>query len=218
MPARYELIAPFYDVVSGEYPVYRTGRTLGIDLLGPPPGSQVLDVGCGTGLNFPALQRHVGSAGVIVGVDRSPAMLTAAARRVRRHGWTNVVLVAADAVETPAGQLAERIVAAGGRAGTDAALATYALSLMPAWERAWATMLALVRPGGRVVVVDMQEPTGAGAAGTALARWACRQGGADITAHPWHALERDCHRVRSARAWGGHIQVRAGTVPGAKGT
>lgn len=123
-------------------------------------------------------------------------------------------------METGADRLAQRIVAAGGRAEADAVLATYALSLMPGWEQAWATALALIRPGGRVAVVDMGDPQGRATVFGPLARLACRLGGADITARPWRAVERDGSDLRCAEAWGGHLQARAARVlaPGPSGT
>lgn len=38
-----------YDIVSGERPVYRAGRVLGVERAQLRPGARVLDVGCGTG-------------------------------------------------------------------------------------------------------------------------------------------------------------------------
>ncbi len=206
----YRTLAPFYDLLSGEYPVYRAGRTLGIDLLGLEAGAQVLDVGCGTGLNFALLQRRIRPGGTIVGLDRSSGMLARARRKARRKGWSNIILIQADATTMSPAAISERIVAAGGREFSDAALATYSLSLMAEWESAWSAMTRLVRPGGGLGVVDMQEPTGRFSVLAPLARAACRLGGSDITAHPWRAVERDCTGVTAASARGEHLQVRVG--------
>ena len=55
----------------------------------------MLDVGCGTGLCLPLLQRKVGPTGTIVGIDASEQMLEVAGDRVAEHGWDNVHLIAA---------------------------------------------------------------------------------------------------------------------------
>jgi len=60
-------------------------------------GDLVVDIGCGTGLNFPWLQEAVGPQGRIIGVDLTDAMLEQARLRVAKAGWKNVELVQADA-------------------------------------------------------------------------------------------------------------------------
>lgn len=200
---RYRLAAPGYDLLSGEA-VYRAGRRLGVAGLDLAPGAVVLDVGCGTGLNFPLLQAAVGPTGRVVGLDASAAMLRQAARRCRREGWTNVDLVLADARSVDPGAL----VARAGRPA-HAALASYALSLMPNWPAAWRTMVAATTAEARLAVVDMARPR-AGAAARSLAALACWLGGADLEAHPWTAVEQQCVDVATASAWAGHLQVRSG--------
>ncbi|MFF0461409.1 class I SAM-dependent methyltransferase [Streptomyces mexicanus] len=54
-----------------------------VTALGLRPGDRVLDAGCGTGRALPALRAAVGAAGVVVGVDLTPAMLQAAVRAGR---------------------------------------------------------------------------------------------------------------------------------------
>ncbi|GAB3550642.1 hypothetical protein GCM10027404_18240 [Arthrobacter tumbae] len=171
-----------------------------------------MDIGCGTGLNFPLLQEKISPSGTIVGIDRSAAMLKQARRRAERSGWQNVILIEADATSLTPAEVAVSITAAGGRALSDAVLATYALSLMPDWERSWLNMRRLLKPGGRTGVVDMQRPVGRYSVLTPLALLACRLGGADIDAHPWTAVERDCNDVASSSARGGHLQIRVGTT------
>lgn len=201
VPAKYTVAARFYDVLSLEWPVYRAGRVSAIGAMGLRPGMRVLDLGCGTGLNHPLLHDAIGPAGTIVGVDSSSQMLAQARRRASRHGWRNVELLQADMTQVTWLDIA------------DAVIATYALSLVPAWERAWTRAVEATRPGGRMAVVDMQLPVGAARVAAPLARLACAVGGADINAHPWTALERDCIDVTAVSLRGGHVQVRAGTRP-----
>ncbi|WP_426975425.1 class I SAM-dependent methyltransferase [Pseudarthrobacter sp. O4] len=210
IPERYSIFAPLYDVLSAEFPIYRAGRVLGIAAMAPRMGDQVLDVGCGTGLNFPLLQAGIGETGTIVGLDSSADMLRQARRRATKRGWNNVILLQSDAATLDPAEVAARVTAAGGQDRSDAAIASYALSLMPQWPRAWDNMRALCRPGAMLSVVDMQDPVGAAALFTPLARLACRLGGADIAARPWQAVERDCTGVLRATARGGHLQIRAG--------
>lgn len=201
---RYTRFAPVYDVMSGE-PVYRAGRVAGIRGLRLRPGDTVIDVGCGTGLNFTRLQAAVGPTGTVVGVDLSGQMLDQARRRSRRHGWRNVDLVQADA-----GDLAAAAVVAGGP--VDAVLFTYALSLMPDWPDAWRRATGLAGEGARVSVVDLALPVGRARLLSPLARLACALGGADIGAHPWSLVERETVDRQAWSLRGGHVQVRAGTL------
>lgn len=205
--ARYRRLAPHYDRWSGE-PVYCAGRELAFAALDLRAGDTVLDLGCGTGLNFAGLQRMIGPSGRIIGLDASSAMLERAGSRTERHRWSNVELIVADA-----GATATSDMLAGRFGQLDAAVTSYALSLIPEWLDAWALMLELVRPGGRLAVVDMARPAGAARVFSPLARAACTLGGADIDAHPWAALESDCDDVVRRSAWGGHIQIAVGTRP-----
>ncbi|KAB1142350.1 methyltransferase domain-containing protein [Streptomyces luteolifulvus] len=59
------------------------------------PEQRVLDAGCGSGRALPALRAQVGTEGVVLGADLTPAMLTAAAR----EGRTGLLL--ADACRLP---------------------------------------------------------------------------------------------------------------------
>jgi demethylmenaquinone methyltransferase/2-methoxy-6-polyprenyl-1,4-benzoquinol methylase len=106
--------------------------------LAPRPRDVVLDVGCGTGLNFKALREAIGPHGTLIGIELSPKMLDVARRRVEQHGWTNVHLVQSDVAEAEV------------PAAADAALlcAVHDVMRSPAALR---NVLAHLRGGARVV-------------------------------------------------------------------
>jgi demethylmenaquinone methyltransferase/2-methoxy-6-polyprenyl-1,4-benzoquinol methylase len=205
--SRYTHSASWYDKVSAE-PIYRVGRERAIPALHLQEGSRVLDIGCGTGLNFPLLLAAVGRSGQVVGVDRSREMLEVARRKTIQTPPGNVALVEADAEHL------DHVAAGldGSGATFDAVLFTYSLSLMGNWEAAWRQATSLVRPGGRAGIVDMGLPHGWARLLDPAARLACLLGGADINARPWTLLERTAHDVQSWSFRGGHVQVRAGTL------
>ncbi|GAA4150443.1 methyltransferase domain-containing protein [Leifsonia shinshuensis] len=146
----YRRRAAHYDVVSRLYltPGYPQGsqRRRAVEELRLRPGDTVVEVACGTGLNFPLLEDAVGPRGRIVGVDLTDAMLDRARRRVRSHGWRNVALVQADAVDFRFPE------------GVDAILSTYALTQVPECGAVIAHGAAALAEGGRWGVLDLKAP------------------------------------------------------------
>lgn len=214
---RYSAGARWYDVLSGERLVYRAGRQAGITLLAPRSGDVIIDLGCGTGLNFALLLEATAPSGVVIGVDRSAEMLAMAERRVDREGWGDRVrLIRADAAELRSDEVARAVTAlrGDGDGRADALLATYSLSVIDEREEAWRRARACLRPGARACIVDMQPPHGFWRVLSPLARLACATGGADIAARPWRMLESDAvvpSSVRHTERKGGHIVVVAAT-------
>lgn len=71
-----------YDAFTREYPIYQeTSRDL-IALATPAPDAAVLDLACGTGATTREILAVLGPDGTVIGVDKSAAMLTAAASSV----------------------------------------------------------------------------------------------------------------------------------------
>jgi demethylmenaquinone methyltransferase/2-methoxy-6-polyprenyl-1,4-benzoquinol methylase len=146
----YRKSARHYDVTSRLYPVpgypQRAQRLRAVKALRLHPGDSVIDVACGTGLNFPLLQQEVGPGGRIIGVDLTDAMLAQAQDRIAANGWSNVSLVQADAAgfEFPA--------------EVSAILSTYAMTQVPECADVIAHGAKALCPGGRWVVLDLKVP------------------------------------------------------------
>jgi len=146
----YRKKAKHYDITSRLYPVpgypQRTQRLRAVHALALRPGDTVVDMACGTGLNFPLLEKAVGPGGRIVGVDLTDAMLARAQDRIETNGWSNISLVQADAAEFDF------------PAQVDAILSTYALTQVPECAEVIAHGAAALSAGGRWVVLDLKVP------------------------------------------------------------
>ncbi|HTF54435.1 MAG TPA: methyltransferase domain-containing protein [Pseudonocardia sp.] len=90
MPQAYLSLAEDYQRRATLFPGWRERL---VEQLAPRPGDVVIDVGCGPGLNFTALQTHLGPTGRIIGIDESPQLLAVAAHQATRHGWDNIELI-----------------------------------------------------------------------------------------------------------------------------
>jgi ubiquinone/menaquinone biosynthesis C-methylase UbiE len=121
-------------------------RRRAVKLLGLQPNSEVLEIGCGTGLNFGyVLDELEAGAGRLTGLDFSGDMLRRAERRTAARGWHNVELLQADATQLALGRQ------------FDAILFAYSLTMIPDWEGALDRAVAHLRVGGRLVVLDFGQ-------------------------------------------------------------
>ena len=131
--------------------LYRIGdavrrRRLVRAALAAEPGERILDVGCGPGFYCAELVTEVGPEGFIVGVDASSQMLSLAARRCEGHA--NVALKQADVTSLPVDS-----------SGFDAALCVQVLEYVRDVAPVLAELYRAVRPGGRVVIWDVDWAT-----------------------------------------------------------
>jgi ubiquinone/menaquinone biosynthesis C-methylase UbiE len=111
-------------------------------------GATVVEIGCGTGINFGLLRDAVGDGGRIIGVDLTRSMLDLAAERIRRKGWRNVELVHSDASSYAFPKEIRGI------------LSTFALTLVPEYDQVIERGARALAPGGRWVVADLKWPKG----------------------------------------------------------
>ena len=146
----YRKKARHYDITSRLQPVpgypQRAQRLRAVRALGLRAGDSVVDIACGTGLNFPLIEEVIGPEGRIVGVDLTDAMLARAEDRVAKNGWRNVSLVQADAAEFEF------------PFGIDAILSTYALTQVPECAQVIARGATALHAGGSWVVLDLKVP------------------------------------------------------------
>ena len=133
--AAYARWAPIYDLTFTL--VMRPGR-LAAAAAASKPGGHVLDVGVGTGLELPMIDR----ATRVTGVDLSRPMLERARERVRRLGLANVDgLVVMDAMRL-----------AFPDACFDALLAPYVLTVVPDPQASLDEWARVLKPGGELVL------------------------------------------------------------------
>jgi demethylmenaquinone methyltransferase/2-methoxy-6-polyprenyl-1,4-benzoquinol methylase len=122
-------------------------RQLVVEALQLKPGDTVLELACGTGINFPLYQKRIGSEGKIIGVDITDAMLERAQKRVAKNGWENVSLIQHDAAtyRNPS--------------SVNAIISTYALSIFPGFDQVLNNLSASLLPGGRLALLELQIPS-----------------------------------------------------------
>jgi demethylmenaquinone methyltransferase/2-methoxy-6-polyprenyl-1,4-benzoquinol methylase len=141
----YGLVARIYDLRVG---VFLRWRKPAVKALRLRQGDKVLDLACGTGLNFRHIIDRIGPEGRIVGADCTRAMLRQAGRKLASHRWGGVTLVEGDATSLP---LASD--------SCDGVLCSYAMAIIPDYRRAVVEAVRVLKPGGRLVLLEPKRGT-----------------------------------------------------------
>ncbi|MEA2153240.1 MAG: demethylmenaquinone methyltransferase / 2-methoxy-6-polyprenyl,4-benzoquinol methylase [Solirubrobacteraceae bacterium] len=159
-PGRLEAaqVRAMFDGIAGVYDLLNTAMTAGLhhrwraraaDLAGVGRGSRVLDVATGTGDLAIELAGRVAPDGEVVGSDFAEAMLARArAKAASRGGEVSPHFEWGDALALPYGE-----------DSFDAATVGFGARNFADLHRGLAEMVRVVRPGGRVVVLEITTPT-----------------------------------------------------------
>lgn len=142
--------APVYNRLAGMYDAvdWFTGNTThrlrkrGLRNL-PQPGSRLLEIGFGSGrLHLELAERYE-----MAGLDRAPGMVRLTKRRLAKKNLESALCIgSAYALPWPDGHF-------------DAVLSTFAFSAFPDADLALDEMVRVIKPGGKVIIVDAGEAT-----------------------------------------------------------
>lgn len=134
----YDRLSPVYDRLWARVPL----REQLIEMLALREGDRVLETGVGTGINLAYIADKVGPSGFIAGIDISERMLKLAHPKVEGLA-APVELRAGNAVRLPyADESFDALIQFGG------------INFFSDRRAAIAEMIRVVRPGGRILIVD----------------------------------------------------------------
>ena len=143
-------VARRYDLMNDlmTWGLHRRWKRAAVRMAGVEPGNRVLDLAGGTGDLALRMAKRVGPTGHVVLADINPSMLAEAERRLAKSPLKDRVSVReADAEELPfePGEF-------------DAVTISFGLRNVTDQPRALASMLRVLKPGGRLVVLEFSRP------------------------------------------------------------
>ena len=180
-------------------------RRLAVDSLQLKQGDSVVEIGCGTGLNFHLLRDAVGASGNVIGVDITAQMLDQAQARISRMGWHNVELVHVDAKDYVFS------------VGVNGILSTLAISLIPAFDDIIRRGGRALVSGGRISILDMKQPKKWPPWLVRFAIWATSPYGVSLDLadrHPWESVRRHLKEVEYRELYFGALFLSVGESAG----
>jgi demethylmenaquinone methyltransferase/2-methoxy-6-polyprenyl-1,4-benzoquinol methylase len=145
-----------FDRIAGPYDMMNRVMTAGLDrrwrelaaeATGLGNGATALDACCGTGDLALALARLVGRGGQVTGLDFSGEMLERARKKGRQANAAEIAWVQGDATRMPFGDNSFA-----------AATIGFGLRNLPDPEDGLRELARVVRPGGKVVVLEITQP------------------------------------------------------------
>jgi ubiquinone/menaquinone biosynthesis C-methylase UbiE len=155
----YNLISKVYDFSTLADKPYHQARHHAIQTLELEPGDVVVDLFCGTGVNFPFILPKIRPDGLLIGVDGSAGMLNKAQRRITHLGMDapRIHLLERDLRDVQPNFL-EDILPKG---KIPKVLITLALSIFEDYETVLANLYNAMPPGTRFALMEIYAERGA---------------------------------------------------------
>jgi len=145
--AMFDRIAGVYDPMNLVISAFQEPRwrERAVRFAGVKPGDRLLDVATGTGKVAADLHRRAQPGGSVLAVDISPGMIRVAQKRFGDRKGLDFVVGDAMALPTEDGTF-------------DAATIAFGMRNLPDYRQGFAELARSVRPGGRVVCLEIARP------------------------------------------------------------
>ena len=145
--AMFDRISGVYDLMNAVISGFQEPRwrRRAVFAAGVGIGDAVIDIATGTGKVAASLKDQVGPTGRVLGVDLAPRMIDRARRAYGDR--PGIEFVVGNAMELPAED-----------ASFDAATIAFGMRNLPDYGQGFAEMARVVRPGGRVVCLEIARP------------------------------------------------------------
>jgi demethylmenaquinone methyltransferase/2-methoxy-6-polyprenyl-1,4-benzoquinol methylase len=177
-------------------------RKIAVDALELSKGDTVVELGCGTGLNFTRVLNAIGSNGKLIGVDITDKMLDQAKKRVKENEWKNVELVQSDFTEY---QFPNEL---------DGIFATGALQYSPQFDQIIKQGYNSLKTGKKFVIVDGKKSHGLSRIFAPILLNFTKPFEADeeyLQRHAWKSMEKYFEKTSYREGWGGFLYLSVGT-------
>lgn len=117
-------------------------RKKAINKLNLKEGCKVLDIACGTGLNFKYIEKIIKNKGKIIAIDYSKEMLNIAKKLIKKNKYKNIKLIKADAANIKL------------KTNFDAIISTLGFSSIPNHKKALITAINQLKKGKKLVILE----------------------------------------------------------------
>lgn len=196
----YNFTANLYYLIGFRQWKYREDAVKALNL---NPGDTVVEIGCGTGLNFQLLEQAVGHEGKVIGVDLTEEMLEQARRRVRKMGWGNVELVQCDASTYKFPK------------GVGGIISTFAITLIPEYDSIIKNGAEALLPNRSFAILDLKKPDNLPVWSIRLGVYLTKPFGVSLDLadrHPWESVEKYFAKYFFTESYLGFIYIAVGEM------
>ena len=176
-------------------------RKMTVDALELSKGDTVVELGCGTGLNFGRVLDVIGSEGKLIGVDITDKMLDQARKLVKENGWKNVELIQSDFTDYEFPE------------GLDGIFATGALQYSLHYDKIIHRGYDALKTGKKFVVTDFKRSQGSARIFTPILLYFAKPFWADkeyIERCAWKSIEKYFEKTSHTEGWGGFLYISVG--------
>ena len=194
----YDFAVHLYRLLGCKIPKY---RKIIINSLELSKGDTVIELGCGTGLNFSLVLDAIGTEGKLIGVDITDKMLDVAKKRVDENGWKNVELVQSDFAEYDFPKEIEGVFATG------------ALSYSPDYDNVIKKAHDALKKGKKFALLDFKMSKGPARVFAPLIIACTKPFSADeeyLKATAWKSMEKYFEKTTFQEGWGGFLYLSVG--------
>ena len=194
----YDLAVKFYRLLGLKIGKYRKMTVNALEL---SKGDIVVELGCGTGLNFALVLDAIGSEGKLIGVDITDKMLDQAKLRVKENRWNNVELIQSDTADyTFPKEL-------------DGIFTTGAIQYSPQYDQIIKRGYEALKTGKKFVVFDFKMPHGLSRMFAPILIFFTKAFEANeeyLKRHAWESIEKYFEKTTFTEGWGGFVYISVG--------